>query len=151
MTTGNGRLTVTLVDAPVDVYRRARQHVDDLLRELILMAGHEGVEPHVARLARDARDHDGGRAVLDDPAALARAEADGVAAVTLALTLDLADAASPEAWTKVLDDLAGLCRSGSMLSVPASDDVAAFVRWYCAEIVAQVRDGAAPTPWPARP
>jgi hypothetical protein len=145
-----GRLTVSLMGVPTALYRRAQQHIDDLLRELVLMAGHAGVRLDVARLAKTAREHHAARMDQREQGAalVAEAEERGAETVTLTYALDLAGVRSAEVWAAVLTELDGLCRSGAMLSVPASGEVAAFLRWHCAEIVGQVRDGAEPCPWP---
>jgi hypothetical protein len=145
----DGRRTVSLAGVPTGLYRRAQQHTDDLLRELVLMAGQEGVRPDVARLARAAREHHAARTEQREPAAALVTQAEGGAdTVTLTYTLDLPGVRFAEVWAAVLDELDGLCRTGAMLSVPPSGEVVLFLRWYCAEIVAQARDGAEPCPWP---
>jgi hypothetical protein len=146
----DGRRTVSLVGVPTGLYRRAQQHTDDLLRELVLMAGHADVRADIARLTRTAREHHAARLEQGDVAAalVTEAEANGAGSVTLTYGLDLPGLRSAEVWAAVLAELDGLCRSGAMLSVPASGEVAAFLRWSCSEIVAQLRDGAEPRPWP---
>jgi hypothetical protein len=149
-----GRHSVRLVDVPVELYRRAQQHTDDLLRELVLMADHErasGAAGTATRLAATADDHRATHASLRLSAAEALAEARerGEEAVTLVYDVELGVADCTEAWGRLLGELAQLCRAGTLLSVPAADDVALFSAWFCTEFVRQLRDGAAPLPWPA--
>lgn len=146
---------VTLVDVPVASYRDAQQQTDALLRELVLMAEYEasgaGRERGPMRLLFD-RANAGFADRLDLAVRAARvvedAVARGAAAVTLTFAVPGRYAANAEAWSALLDDLDALCRDGTMLSVPASPETRRFTRWWCGEIVRQLRDGAAPVPWP---
>lgn len=148
-----GRRTVRLLDVPVDLYRQAQQHTDDLLREIVLMAEHErlrGGDGTAARLARAAHAH---RPVDIELRVSAATDVDGARArgeetVTLTYSVDLHVADAAAAWSRVLDELDDLCRGGDLLSVPPDARVGTFLRWFCAEIVAQLRDGAEPCPWP---
>jgi hypothetical protein len=148
-----GRRTVRLVDVPVDLYRRAQQHTDDVLRELVLMADHErargtsGTASRLVRLAGDHRPVDVEVRVSTAPD-LDGARARGEETVTLTCSVDLAAADSAEGWARVLDELDELCRSGDLLSVPPGAEVGLFTRWFCGELVRQLRDGEAPCPWP---
>lgn len=133
------RHTVRLVDVPLALFREAEQHTDDLLRELLLMAGYEaahGVDGPATSLARRADEHRAGRLGVT---LSADTEADGET-VTLTYDLTLDAAASAEEWARLLDDLAALCRTGQMLSVPARPEVEEFSRWFCTEVVRQLRE-----------
>ena len=143
---------VRLVDVPVALYRAAQQHTDAVLRELVLMAEYEAVRIADGPMHRLFQRANAGfpdrldltvRAAPDVDAALER----GDPHVTLVYSLPERVAASTEAWHRLLDELDALCRDGTMLSVPASPEVARFARWWCDELVRQLRDGAAPTPW----
>lgn len=143
---------VRLVDVPVAVYRAAQQHTDAVLRELVLMAEYEAArhaDGPMRRLFTRANEGFADRLELTVRAApqLDDAHARGAEHVTLVYTLPERVAASSEAWGRLLDELDALCRDGTMLSVPATPEVAAFARWWCDELVSQLRDGAAPTPW----
>lgn len=144
------RHTVRLVDVPVALYREAEQHADDLQRELLLMAGYEsgrGLPGRATELKRRADAHREARLALSVSAEPEVSSAAGT--VTLAFDVTVEAATTAEEWTRLLDDIAVLCRSGEMLMVPARPEVAAFSRWFCAEFVGQLRDGREPTPWPA--
>jgi hypothetical protein len=143
---------VRLVDVPVGIYRAAQQHTDALLRELVLMAEYEATHSPDGPMRRlFARANHGFsdrldltvRATPDVDAAHAR----GDAHVTITYVLPERFAAATEAWARLVDELDALCRDGTMLSVPASPEVTAFARWWCAELTRQLRDGAAPVPW----
>ena len=143
---------VRLVDVPVAVYREAQQHTDAVLRELVLMAEYEAArhaDGPMRRLFTRANDGFADRLDLTVRAApqLDAASARGDEHVTLVYTLPERVAATTEAWARLLDELDVLCRDGTMLSVPATPEVAAFARWWCAEVVRQLRHGAPPTPW----
>ena len=144
------RRTVRLVDVPVGLYREAQQHTDDLLRELVLMAGLEtatGVPGTATRLAEAAFRHSEQRAALALVAERVCASAAGER-VTIEYDVDLTSAQASEEWAALLDELGALCREGGMLVVPATEEVAAFSRWFCEELVRQLRSGAEPRPWP---
>jgi hypothetical protein len=146
--------TVRLVDVPLDLYRRAQQHTGDIIRELVLMADHERAsgtsDGPAGGLARRASAQHAGRVHLEVEAepAVDAAHARGDTAVTLTYRVDDGAAASSEAWSALLDELDELCRTGELLTVPAPADVALFSKWFCAEFVAQLRDGHPPCPWP---
>lgn len=148
--TAGERRTVRLVDVPVRLYREAQQHTEELLRELVLMAGLEAVNgaPGTAsRLAETAGRHSDERAALALTAERVFAGATGER-VTIEYDVDVSSAQSSQEWAALLDELGELCREGGMLVVPAAGEVAAFSRWFCEEFVRQLRDGAAPRPWP---
>ena len=145
--------TVRLVDVPVDLYRRARQHTDDVLRELVIIAGAEpsdGTRDGTADLARRADLHREGRLGLADAAdATVDAAAErGEAYVSLSFAVGGAVADWSSAWPALLDEIDALCRNGTMLAVPAGERLGAYLRWFCGEFVQQLRYGAPPCPWP---
>jgi hypothetical protein len=143
------RRVVRLVDVPVRLYREAQQHTDELLRELVLMAGWEssrGESGTATRLAGTADRHRAERHALSLAAERVLAAATGDT-VTIEYDVDLSSAETSSEWAALLDELAELCREGGMLVVPAQGEVAAFSRWFCEEFVRQLRDGAEPRSW----
>ncbi|HEV2890519.1 MAG TPA: hypothetical protein VGX28_09090 [Frankiaceae bacterium] len=143
------RRVVRLVDVPVRLYREAQQHTDELLRELVLMAGWEasrGEEGTATRLAGTADRHRAERHALSVVAERVLAGAAGDS-VTIEYEVDVSAAETSAEWAALLDELAALCRDGGMLVVPAHGEVAAFSRWFCEEFVRQLRDEATPRSW----
>ncbi|HEX8001305.1 MAG TPA: hypothetical protein VF519_01270 [Mycobacteriales bacterium] len=146
------RRVVRLVDVPVRLYREAQQHTDEVLRELVLMAGWEeaqGTSGAATRLAGTADRHRAARHALSLVAERTLAGASGDR-VTIEYDVEVGAADANEEWAALLDELAELCRDGGMLVVPAEGEVAAFSRWFCEEFVRQLRDGAEPRPWRGR-
>jgi hypothetical protein len=137
------------VGVPVALYREAQQHTDDLLREVVLMAGYEaahGGPGAASRIAEAADRHRAERHALavTSERVVAAATAD---TVTIEYEVDVSSADSSAEWGQMLEELAALCRHGEMLAVPARDQVEAFSRWCCEEFVRQLRDGAEPRAW----
>jgi hypothetical protein len=143
------RRTVRLLDVPVALYREAQQHTDDVLRELVLMAGFEasrGEPGRASRLADTADRHRAERNALSVTAERHVAAATG-RTITLEYDVEATSADTSAEWASLLDDIAALCREGTMLAVPANERVTAFSRWFCEEFVRQLRDGAEPRRW----
>lgn len=143
------RRVVRLVDVPVRLYRETQQHTDELLRELVLMAGWEatrGESGAATRLAGTADRHRAERHALSLVAERVLAGAAG-STVTIEYEVDVSAADTSAEWAALLDELAELCREGGMLVVPAHGEVAAFSRWFCEEFVRQLREDAEPRPW----
>lgn len=143
---------VTLADVPVALYREAQQHTDAVLRELVLMAEYEAArEPDgpMRRLFEEADDGFADRLALAVQAGppVDDAHQRGLGFVTLVFTLPERFAASTRAWARLMERLDALCADGTMLCVPASDEVKAFAQWWCGEFTRQLRDGAAPVPF----
>ncbi len=127
--------TVLLVGVPLDLFRRAQRHSDDVLRELALMRPDAEEMVALAALRTDASVQ-----AYD-------AEQRGDKELTLRLELPPDAAEAAEQWASLMTQLAELCRAGVMLSAPPDDDVVAFQQWYVGEVVRQVRSGLPPRPW----
>lgn len=145
---------VRLVDIPVALYQQVQQHTDAVLRELVLMAEFEASAKKAARRMRPLFERaNAAFAERLDVAHQAGSEVDaarerGEGHVTLTFTLPERYAAAAYAWTRLMDEIDALCRDGTMLTVPASEEAARFGRWWCREFTRQLRDGAPPMPWP---
>ena len=148
--TSDDRRTVRLVDVPVALYREVQQHTDDLLREIVLMADFEaasGTPGRASRLAGTAERHRDERQALAVTSERVLAAATGDA-VTIEYEVAVSSATSASEWAALLEELVELCRDGTMLSVPAHDDVVAFSKWVCEEFMRQLSHGGEPRPWP---
>lgn len=144
---------VVLADVPVALYRGAQQQTDAVLRELVLMAEYEaglGVHGPMRALFDRAGDGFADRLELGVQAApvLEDAVARGAETMTVVHRLPERYADFAERWVGLLAELDDLCRDGTMLCVPSSDDAVRLAQWWCDQLTGQLRDGAAPVPWP---
>jgi hypothetical protein len=149
---GNGEAVheIRLVGVPVRLYAAARQHHDDLLQELSMLAvateqsGNE-LPPAVSELVDALGRHYGTPADRpDEPidAALAR----GDCTIDLSYQVPahvLSGAARLDALLARADDL---CRAGTLLAMPRSEVLLRFSHWYLGEFRRQI-DGQEPEPW----
>jgi PAS domain S-box-containing protein len=140
--------TVTLVGLPVRLVLASTLQLDDLARELQLLAIERNrlLPPHYRSiaeemLARYAGNHERGRR----EARLAEA----AGADRMDLTIGLPEDGGPELvhLTELLDQLAELSRRGTLLSPPPSAEVSAFRHW-CANEIGRQLAGRPPTPCP---
>jgi len=143
----DGLVTVRIVGLPLDVYARASEHNDELLREFALIR--EENSDHVpSRLlalieeldARFGKFTEGPTLAIQ--AALDRGDAD----------LDLSYEVPPEAAAAarrlgtLLDEADEFCRSGELLTLATLPESVTFRRWFLDEFVLQV-NGRPPRPW----
>src|SRR5262245_44653293 len=141
---------VVLVDLPVRLWDRARQHADALVREFALLpveAG--GVNDLAARLAVIAAESETEYAHLN-PAAEDQVESAlrrGDERVTVEVHVPEAFRQHILASVPVLMEVDEYCRSGALLSLETPDELRAYWFWYLGEFVRQI-DGADPTAWP---
>lgn len=146
-------VTVRLLTFPLRVFLEAREHHDELLRELALLSlqrssGQAGARPLPPRLAQlidrlgrrlgaaEERGHEA-RDTAIDRGDLA---ADLDYRITPAAVQDLVR------LTLLLDDADRFCREGWLLTMPEAEPVTWFRRWYTDEFVRQL-SGLPPTPW----
>lgn len=143
-----GWRTVTLVGLPVRLLQASELHLDDLARELQLLAidrdrllpdHHRGVAEEL--MARYSLNREAGRR----EARLASA----AGADRLDLTLAVPEDAGPDMihLTEVLDQLAEMCRRGTLLTAPPSAEVSAYRHW-CANEIGRQLAGRPPRPCP---
>lgn len=141
--------SVALVDFPLQLGMRARQHRESLLREFAIIATAGGDEADVPkRLLEISRLHDerysGMNPEADDAvdAAIARGEE----YITIVVhvpeqikedTLDLAP---------VLLEVDAYCRTGDLLTLAPSDEVRRYWVWFLLEFVRQM-NGEQPCSW----
>ena len=144
--------TVKLVGVPVDLYFEAFQHMGEIVREFALISFGErsGVTQRVpARLM----------GLVDDLRQTYASEADairsrfeqaassGQATVDVEIPADDTTVELTEDITQLLDAADEFCRSGDLLTLESSPDVAAWRHWWRDQVVSQVREGADPVPW----
>ena len=141
---------VTLVDFPLQVGIKARQHRESLLREFAIIAAGGGDRADVPkRLLEIAKLHEDRYAGLNpeaderiDAAIKARAE-------FITLDLDVPERVKGDVTTDVgplLREVDEYCRNGSLLTLQPSDEVRAFWAWMLIELVRQL-SGAKPRSW----
>jgi hypothetical protein len=144
--------TVKLLGVPVDLYFDASRHMGEIVREfaLISFGDRSGVNERVpARLlelvddlrGRYARDTDAIRSRVEDAA---RA---GNETVDIELPGDETAVQITEHITELLDAADEFCRSGHLLTLPASPQIVDWRHWWRDQVVSQVREGADPVPW----
>lgn len=144
---GAGLVTVKLLGFPLEVFRRASEHNDELLREFALIRGEsaENVPTRLLALIDELRGRFAGfteAPTLAIQAALDRGDSE----------IDLRYDVPPEAADGalrlggLLDEADDFCRSGELLTLATLPETLEFRRWYLAEFVRQVA-GHPPSPW----
>lgn len=146
-----GMKQVHLLGLPVETRSRFIEHLQELTRELSLVRiGAEHPPDAVSRrLLRVAAELDGRYAAFraEPEAALQAALAAGTRYCDVTYTVPAGAGAFLRRLGDVLDDADDLCRSRTqLLSLPASEDVVAYRRWFVAEADRQLA-GQAPRPW----
>jgi anti-sigma regulatory factor (Ser/Thr protein kinase) len=148
-----GGRRVRFPGVPVDGYLELQAHNDALFRELELVsieleAGHDADAPSpladlVDQLYRRFRgQRDGYRDVV------AAAKARGEPTVDLETRVGPDSAGPARSYLELLEQADELCRSGLLLTPEPPEHVKVLRRWFVEEMVAQLRDGATPTPPP---
>jgi len=142
-----GLVHVRILGLPLDVYQRASEHNDELLREFALIGG-DSTDHVPARLlelieelnARFGDFTEGPTTAIQD--ALTRGDKQ------IDLLYEVPAEAAPAAVRlgALLDAADDFCRSGELLTLATVPESLAFRRWFLDEFVAQV-DGRPPRPW----
>lgn len=149
---------VHLLQYPLDLFLRAQEHADDLIRELTLIAnsaavesGHSDLPARLLVLVEQLTHQYAG--VSDDAekqrdAALDRGEK----------TIDLTYRVPPHITDAVrhlgaiFDEADDYCRQGEhLLTLATPPDALAYRHWILEEFVAQIDEGRDPVPWPSSP
>lgn len=149
---------VHLVDYPLDLFLRAQEHADDLIRELTLIAnspavesGHSDLPARLLVLVEQLTHQYAG--VSDDveqqrDAALDRG--DTHVDLTYRVPRHIADAVRH--LGTVFDEADDYCRQGEhLLTLATPPDALAYRHWILEEFVAQIEEGRAPVPWSRSP
>ena len=140
-------IRVRLVGLPVDVYQRASEHNDELLREFALIQGDrtDHVPARLVRLVEELRARFG--AFTRGPTAeIQEASARGDAAIDLHYEVPAEAAEAAARLGTLLAEADEFCRSGDLLTLAAPPEAVAFRTWFLGEFVRQI-DGLSPRPW----
>jgi hypothetical protein len=144
---------IRIIGFPVDIQARAQEHLDDLLREFMLIAAGNEQDPttHVPRQLLDLIDEirrDYAGATSEQEAELAEARDSGLQSVDLVYRVPPAVAKAAIRLGEALDAADLYCLEGKhLLTLTTPAEALELRRWYFSEFIGQV-SGAAPTPWP---
>ena len=144
-------LTVRLLQVPVPLWGRTREHSEELQREFALMGMSEdrtGVPARLLELIRHLRARYG-QASSPQEEQLRAALEQGVESVDVEYLLPPTVAEHSTAIGALLDEADDHCRAGDhLLTLATPEDLVVFRRWFLGEFVRQAH-GEPPTPWPA--
>jgi len=144
--------TVRLVNLPISLFLRSREHHDDLIREFTLMAIRQPEDVHAPRLPEQLSElvEILGRRYS---ASASRADAARDAAIergdtSVDLTYEVPASVVPDLLrlTELIDAADEFCRSEQLLTLPRDAEMVAFAHWYNGEFINQI-NGLPPTPW----
>jgi hypothetical protein len=134
---------VVLADVPVRTFWELQHHQEDMLREFALIGidreqgGADAVPVRLLELVGALRSRLASqRGQLIDE--LAAAAARGDETVTVSLSVPVAAAAGVKDTCDAYEEADAYCRSGDLLTLAASQDVAALRRAMCDDIVDQL-------------
>lgn len=142
-------VAVQIVGLPLDVYQRASEHNDELLREFALIReeSFDHVPTRLLALIDELNARFG--AFTQGPTDALREGLDrGDAEIDLRydVPVDVADAA--RRLGSLLDEADDFCRSGHLLTLASVPESLAFRRWFLEEFVFQI-EGQPPRAWAA--
>jgi hypothetical protein len=149
---------VHLLDYPLDLYLRAQEHADDLIRELTLIAnsaavegGHSDLPARLLVLVEQLTHQYAG--VSDDVEKQRDAALDhGETRMDLTYRVPRTIAAAVRHLGEVFDEADDYCRDGEHLLTLATPPAAlAYRHWLLEEFFAQIEDGRTPVPWSRSP
>lgn len=139
---------VQLVDVPVELAQRHDRHLWELVRELQLIGATPSSWPaEMAHLIEMLVERHSGSWRLSE-AVVNQGAADGAEHVTLDLVVPVTGAEDVRALEEALRMTDTLCERHALLTLASPPEVRRVRSWMAAEIATQIRDGAAPTPWP---
>lgn len=140
---------VRVLGLPVDVYRRAAEHSDELLREFALIREATGDHVPARLLAVMAELNERFGTFTEGPAAAvedAVARGDSTIDIDYRVPSDAREAAI--GLGELLDEADDFCRGGDLLTLATDAESLAFRRWFLEEFVLQI-EGQPPRPWSA--
>jgi hypothetical protein len=142
--------SVTLLDFPIELVQRAREHGEALLREFAMIV-HGAVDRDTNvpnRLLELAAESDKRYSGLNPHAedALDAARERGDECVDLQLEVPATFRDETLDAVPVLLEVEQYCRNGDLLTLVPADDLRLFWQWYLGEFVRQI-DGEAPISW----
>ena len=132
--------TVELGDVPTDLLLEAKSHVDNLVREFVLVAGSDtGQQPEWlgALVESVVRDFASARTQIKEQAVAAATT--GTVLTHLVLELPATAAAAGERYLAALDDADRYARNARLLTLEAPPVHKVFRRWYVEAIIDQLR------------
>ena len=144
---------VWIVGFPLDVYLRAQEHADGIIREFSLIAQDRAAGNGVdvpARLLSIVNELSTQYAGIGTEAEAKRDDAieRGEHSVDLHYRVPAAAAPAISHLGAIFDEADSYCRAGRhLLSLATPPESLEFRRWFLGEFVNQI-GGAAPTPWP---
>lgn len=139
---------VRLLGAPVRVWAAGRDHHDDVLRELALLALSQergGLPARLGALVSDLGERYGA-ATARPTVEIDEALAAGVDTVDLTFHVPSGVVAGADELEALMDEADAFCASEQLLTVRRSNTVRAFSAWYLDELRRQVA-GEPPRPW----
>lgn len=144
---------VRLVGTPVRVFVAAREHHDDLLRELALLAlaapedapAHAAVPARLARLVQVLGTRYGA-ATARPNAEIEQALAAGMDRVDLVFQVPASVVGAADELEQLMAEADDFCAAEQLLTVRRSPAMRALSEWYLEELRRQVQ-GAPPRPW----
>lgn len=143
---------VHILGFPVSIQARAQEHLDDLLREFVLIAADNDRGPAsqvpaqlLDLIAEIQRDYAG--ANQDQEARLVEARESGVESIDLVYRVPASAAAAATRLGDALDAADTYCLSGEhLLTLATPPEAQELRRWYLGQFVGQI-SGAGPTSW----
>lgn len=143
---------VRIVGFPVQVQQRAQEHLDDLLREFMLIAAanKEGPQEHIPRQLLDLiydvqREYSG--TTLEQDAQMLEARERGDESVDLVYMIPSSAAKAAIRLGEALDAADTYCLAGEhLLTLATPPEALDLRRWYLGEFVGQI-SGALPVSW----
>jgi hypothetical protein len=145
---------VWMLSFPLDVYLRAQEHADGLIREFSLIAQHRAAGNAVdvpTRLLSIVNELSARYGTANSEADAERDDAieRGQHSVDLHYRVPAAAASAISHLGAVFDEADNYCRAGRhLLSLATPPESLEFRRWFLGEFVGQIA-GAPPKPWPA--